>query len=51
MHQKVYKMQLNFTVSKLMAPLLVSGMSRKVVTQLPPFEQWRLKSVTDPNPS
>ena len=33
-----------------MAPLLVSGMSRKVVTQLPPFEQWRLKSVTDPNP-
>ena len=39
-----------FTVSKLMAPLLVSGMSRKVVTQLPPFEQWRLKSVTDPNP-
>jgi|MDTB01.3.fsa_nt_gb hypothetical protein len=40
----------NFTVSKLMAPLLVSGMSRKFVTQLPPFEQWRLKSVTDPNP-
>jgi len=39
-----------FTVSRLMAPLLVSGMSRKVVTQLPPFEQWRLKSVTDPNP-
>ena len=40
-----------FTISKLMAPLLlVSGMSRKVVTQLPPFEQWRLKSVTDPNP-
>ena len=39
-----------FTVGKLMAPLLVSGMSRKVVTQLPPFETWRLKSVTDPNP-
>jgi hypothetical protein len=39
-----------FTVGKLMAPLLVSGMSRKVVTQLPPFEKWRLKSVTDPNP-
>ena len=39
-----------FTISKLMAPLLVSGMSRKIVTQLPPFEQWRLKSVTDPNP-
>ena len=40
----------NFTISKLMAPLLVSGMSRKIVRQLPPFEQWRLKSVTDPNP-
>ena len=40
----------NFTISKLMAPLLVSGMSRKIVTQLPPFEQWRLKSVTDPDP-
>ena len=39
-----------FTVSKLMAPILVSGMSRKIVKQLPPFEQWRLKSVTDPNP-
>ena len=39
-----------FTIGKLMAPILVSGMSRKVVTQLPPFEKWRLKSVTDPNP-
>jgi hypothetical protein len=38
-----------FTVNKIVAPLIVSGMSRKIVTQLPPFEQWRLKSITDPN--
>jgi hypothetical protein len=38
-----------FTVSKLVAPLLISGMSGKVVRQLPPFEQWRLQSVTSPN--
>ena len=39
----------NFTVSKVVAPLLVSGMSGKIVRQLPPFEKWRLKSVTSPN--
>ena len=39
----------DFTVNKIVAPLIVSGMSRKIVTQLPPFEQWRLKSITDPN--
>ena len=43
-----------YTVSKLVAPLLINTMSgtitkNKFVTQLPPFEQWRLKSVTDPN--
>ena len=38
-----------FTVSKVVAPLLVSGMSGKIVRQLPPFEQWRLQSVTSPN--
>ena len=43
-----------YTVSKLVAPLLINTMSgtftkSKFVTQLPPFEQWRLKSVTDPN--
>ena len=38
-----------FTVNKLVAPLLISGMSGKVVRQLPPFEQWRLQSVTSPN--
>jgi len=39
----------NFTVSKLVAPMLVSGMSGKIVRQLPPFEKWRLQSVTSPN--
>ena len=39
----------DFTVNKIVAPMIVSGMSRKIVTQLPPFEQWRLKSITDPN--
>ena len=39
----------DFTVNKIVAPMIVSGMSRKIVTQLPPFEQWRLKSITDPS--
>ncbi len=38
-----------FTVSKVVAPLLVSGMSGKIVRQLPPFDKWRLQSVTSPN--
>ena len=38
-----------FTVSKVVAPLLISGMSGKIVRQLPPFEKWRLQSVTSPN--
>ena len=42
-----------YTVSKVVAPLLANafagtGLGTKFVTQLPPFEQWRLKSVTDP---
>jgi len=42
-----------FTVSKVVAPLLVNAMSgtftkKKFVTQLPPFKEWRLKSVTSP---
>jgi len=41
-----------YTVSKVMAPLLANAFAgtftkSKFVTQLPPFEQWRLKSVTD----
>jgi hypothetical protein len=43
-----------FTVSKVVAPLLVNAMSgtftkKKFVTQLPPFKEWRLKSVTSPD--
>ena len=38
-----------FTVSKVVAPLLISGMSGKIVRQLPPFDKWSLKSITDPN--
>ena len=43
-----------FTVSKLVAPLLVNAVAgnftkSKFVTQLPPFKDWRLKSVTSPN--
>ena len=43
-----------FTISKVVAPLLVNARAgnftaSRFVTQLPPFEQWRLKSVTDTN--
>jgi len=38
-----------FTLTNILAPAVVSGMSRKVVRQLPEFDQWRLKSVTSPD--
>ena len=44
-----------FTVGKVVAPLIVSGMKSYkdkklgLVRQLPDFKDWRLKSVTDPN--
>jgi len=43
-----------YTVSKIVAPLLVNAMARNFTasrfkTQLPPFKDWRLKSVTSPN--
>ena len=43
-----------FTISKVVAPLLVNAMSgtftkSKFVKQLPPFKEWRLKSVTSPD--
>ena len=43
-----------FTIGKVVAPLLVNARAgnftaSRFVTQLPPFEQWRLKSVTSPN--
>ena len=42
-----------YTVSKVVAPLLANAFAgtftkSKFVTQLPPFKDWRLKSVTDP---
>ena len=42
-----------FTIGKVVAPLLVNARAgnftaSRFVTQLPPFEQWRLKSVTSP---
>jgi hypothetical protein len=36
-------------VTKAIAPAIVSLIGRKGIYQLPPFEQWRLKSVTSPN--
>ena len=38
-----------FTTAKIIAPMIISGMSGKIVRQLPPFEKWRLQSVTSPN--
>jgi len=38
----------DYALTKVLAPLVVSGLSRKVVTQLPPFKKWRLKSITSP---
>ena len=42
-----------YTISKVVAPLLANAFAgtftkSKFVTQLPPFKEWRLKSVTDP---
>ena len=39
-----------FALEKVLAPAIVSAMARKnAFKQLPPFEQWRLKSVVSPN--
>ena len=38
-----------FTLNNVLAPTVVSAMSRKIVKQLPPFDQWRLKSATSPD--
>ena len=43
-----------YTVSKVVAPLLVNAVAKNFTasrfkTQLPPFKDWRLKSVTSPN--
>jgi hypothetical protein len=43
-----------FTIGKVVAPLLVNAVAKNFTasrfkTQLPPFKDWRLKSVTSPN--
>jgi len=38
----------DFTLTKLLAPSIVSAFSGKVVRQLPPFNEWRLHSVASP---
>ena len=38
-----------YTLANVLAPAVVSGMSRKIVKQLPEFNQWRLKSLTSPD--
>ena len=38
----------DFALTKFLAPSIVSAFSGKFVKQLPPFEQWRLFSVTNP---
>ena len=38
-----------YTLTNVLAPVVVSGMSRKIVKQLPAFDDWRLKSITSPN--
>ena len=38
----------DFTLTRLLAPGIVSAFSGKFVKQLPPFEQWRLRSLESP---
>ena len=38
----------DFTLTKFLAPSIVSAFSGKIVRQLPPFEQWRLRSIESP---
>jgi len=41
----------DFILTKALAPAIVSTFSGKIVKQLPPFNKWRLQSVTSPNKS
>jgi len=45
---KLIRNATNFTLTKAIAPAIVSTFSGKVVRQLPPFEQWRLKDIASP---
>ena len=38
----------DYTLTKFIAPSIVSAFSGKIVKQLPPFEQWRLSSLSSP---
>jgi hypothetical protein len=45
---KVIRNATDFTLTKAIAPAIVSTFSGKVVRQLPPFDQWRLKDIASP---
>ena len=45
---KLIRNATNFVLTKALAPTIVSAFSGKIVKQLPPFEKWRLYSVTNP---
>jgi hypothetical protein len=45
---KLIRNATNFTLTKAIAPAIVSTFSGKVVRQLPPFDQWRLKDIASP---
>ena len=38
----------DFVLTKALAPAIVSTFSGKIVKQLPPFDKWRLESITSP---
>ena len=46
---KLVRNATDFALTKVLAPSIVSTFSGKIVKQLPPFEQWRLYSVTNPS--
>jgi hypothetical protein len=45
---KLIRNATNFTLTKAIAPAIVSTFSGKIVRQLPPFEKWRLKDIASP---
>jgi hypothetical protein len=45
---KVIRNATDFTLTKAIAPAIVSTFSGKLVRQLPPFDQWRLKDIASP---
>ena len=45
---KLIRNATDFTLTKAIAPAIVSAFSGKIVRQLPPFEKWRLKDISSP---